>query len=819
MKKIVLLTIIFLNSLLLQSQHWQEQIVLEGEARAFCFDNNGDVLYSSKMSNGLYAICKYSYEKDTVSVIFKGTKTIDFLHVCNNGTILGFNNEKCYRSSDDGLTWTAFEGEFDVEYRYTFSKSFMIELNDSILILRSDGNQSYKSTDNGKIWSQIIIEGIDELFIFPINIDNLIAYTVREHFLYITSDSGVNWIKTEQDSNFTIRFIQKNTNNNDLYALHIIQGLVKSEDYGLNWEVCNANNVIEGRIRDFIIGKDEKIYLLDITGKLYSYELNTYTIEKLSDDSSIIYLFNYDFYKPKYGLYLNDDNELFILSQTISKFNMTSNSWQSIKEKQFNKDYISHQSHFIFGIIGNNNKVLFKNEEDREIYFCDLSNDKKFWQGMPTGNSGISDYYEVAPSGELLIGNFIPYYKEDTDTLEFVKTKYSISNDNGFSRKLILLDTNYTYYNNSTFDMGLGVQENGQMTYNEKGDIHIISYEKNYRSTNNDFSFDTINNDFLHNKILKIFRTSPDGNLYLILSDRWNYYTNILYYSSDNGNNWELNNNSLDSTSVGRINNVQFKSNGEIFISESDLDDGLFANSTDFGKTWKTNHMGPGANNWDVYSLFIDSADNVYSNASIYIGPQIYYTNKNYYPIDDTCHFFTTKSGDQFAKIYIHNWDYQKNIYSSNNGKTWVDFDEDWGWGIDIKSNNKGDIFWYHDNILFKFIRDSVEPQNLLNDTTEYSIFIAVEDEKKMAGLSDIQISPNPAENILNISFSLGFPVNIEIKLLDISGTELEIITNQHFHDGEHTLSWDCSGYPSGSYYILFRMNGEYEVRKLVVIR
>jgi len=371
MKQIVLLTIIFINSTLLQSQHWQEQVVLEGEARAFCFDNNGDVLHSSKMSNGLYAICKYSYEKDTVSVIFKGTKTVEFLHVCTNGTILGFNDNYCYRSSDNGINWTAFEGDFDVDYLYPFSKSFMIEPNDSILILRSDGNQSYKSTDNGKTWSQIIIEGIDELFIFPINTDNLIAYTVREHFLYITSDSGFNWIKTEQDSNFTLRCIQKNPANDQVYALNNKWKLIKSNDFGYSWELYQPDPGFDTSYKDFIINKNNNVYLLDWGGNLFKADLNSNHIELISiiEPDGISNFLNFDFYKLRSGLYLNEEDELCFISQTISKFNKNKDSWDIMIQNLFKNDYKRILYQLLYNIRLSNEQVIFKNYENDELFY------------------------------------------------------------------------------------------------------------------------------------------------------------------------------------------------------------------------------------------------------------------------------------------------------------------------------------------------------------------------------------------------------------------------------------------------------------------
>jgi len=90
-----------------------------------------------------------------------------------------------------------------------------------------------------------------------------------------------------------------------------------------------------------------------------------------------------------------------------------------------------------------------------------------------------------------------------------------------------------------------------------------------------------------------------------------------------------------------------------------------------------------------------------------------------------------------------------------------------------------------------------------------------------------MQNYPNPFNSITNVKFKLksgmpDFSINAgfaEIKVYDITGKLIKVLTSKKYEAGEHTVRFDASGLPSGVYF--YRLTaGEYNaVKKMVLIR
>ena len=75
-----------------------------------------------------------------------------------------------------------------------------------------------------------------------------------------------------------------------------------------------------------------------------------------------------------------------------------------------------------------------------------------------------------------------------------------------------------------------------------------------------------------------------------------------------------------------------------------------------------------------------------------------------------------------------------------------------------------------------------------------------------------VQSYPNPFRKDLNIEFSINKPQNITIEILDIQGKVIDIVANNYFTPGKHTVVWnsDLSGIENKSGRIYFyRIQGE----------
>ncbi len=725
-------------------QYWQEQIVLQGNVITQCFDENDDVLFSSGLSNGKYAVCRYSVEKDSIDkVLLVTNKPVNFLEMLSDGTIMAFQNYQLLRSTDKGESWKGISNKF--KFSILWINYDLKEFNNS-LILWEEKNH-YISFDKGTTWRVLKYQDASLYHIEPTYNECLLAVEPVYKSPIFSSNYGLTWEKTNLDTLDLIGFIYSEINNT-LYALTWPreQYFFKSIDGGKYWEkVIIANDTV---INSYDIDSQGNLFIMDANNYLYKYIHENSDLQLISSDApfSASALLPYFGKRYRYGIFLDKNDNIYYYDAIGFKF------WKYDKD---NKEWLDsvdvihndvHPYSFIRkGLtIANRAEKWLVNAESAGLEYVDLSKPKLKGIIIPSGIEPISEFYDLGPDGEIITGNFEPIYINNSDTLDFVNVEYSLSNDNGFSRKIILRDTSFRYF--PPYSMKFNIQQNGQIVINNLGDIHILGYINNYRSTNKGISFDTISNDFIQDKIYKLIGDAPNVYLYLLLSDKWNYYTNFLYRSSDNGNTWILIEDSLgDKTIVEFTNNIQFTSKGDIYISESDLDDGSFANSTDFGETWSKHRMG----GYDTYSVFVDSEDNVYSNAGSGIGS--YLTYKNFYSFEDTCHVFASKSGDLFAKVYKDSWEYKKNIFSSDNGKTWVDFKYEYGWGIEIKSNKKGDIFWYNDDNLYKFIREPNQKPHPLSDTTVYTVIVDVEENEKQLA-QEIKIYPNPASEYIEIN-------------------------------------------------------------------
>jgi photosystem II stability/assembly factor-like uncharacterized protein len=737
MKKILLLIVICLISTRLYSQHWNEQIVLTGEVLASCFDNNDDILYSSAMSNGLFAVCHFSIAKDSVDcVLLKTKEPVYYLSVLKDGTILAFQDKYLLRTKDGGKNWVGSSTNFTIS-NYRQDENGVTEINNYVIFKNNE--KCYISFDKAKSWKFLEYLGKDIIQVIPTFNNRLVG--VCNNSPLFSSDFGETWEKTNLDTFKLYSFIYSDFSKN-IFAYN--NQIFRSENGGKDWEVLNIKT--DTIIRSYDIDSHSNIYLMDHFKKLYKFDIENNSLETLCDTAPFqnFAILKHNGNRYRFGLFLDSKDNIYFtefVNQRIYKFNIQNKKWEVLLElvKNAYNSIFNYLRDFSFS--GNSEKFVYRvydnslnNEQLNQLCYVDLNNDKLKNLIVPSGNNGFSDIYEVGPKDELIIAE----YKEDTfDSLNNVIACYSISKDNGFSRRFFYSDTNKNYLSS-------------RIAFNKDNELFIVGNNKIFKSDENIKNIDTIKFQNLDSRLVREFGASPDGYLYLFAYEIGAHYINYFYRSSDNGTSWQLLDSLFEQHYYVDVNNIQFKSNGEIFVSESNIDWCNFLNSTDKGQTWKVNSFNDNAGtSWSIYSLYTDNKDNLYVNASMDFYPEILISNKNWVYLKDTCNIIATKCGDIFASIFLGGQKFQKKIYSSDNGKTWVDFKDDY-YGIN-HSNYASDVYRYYDNILYKFDRDSIVLNNPLNDTTEYAGAVDVNETQIYKNIN-LSLYPNPATDFIEIN-------------------------------------------------------------------
>jgi len=78
---------------------------------------------------------------------------------------------------------------------------------------------------------------------------------------------------------------------------------------------------------------------------------------------------------------------------------------------------------------------------------------------------------------------------------------------------------------------------------------------------------------------------------------------------------------------------------------------------------------------------------------------------------------------------------------------------------------------------------------------------------------------PNPFNPSTTLEFSIPFSDNVNIRVLDILGREVDVVMNEYLTNGNHRTEWNGQGHPSGIYFISFESGGIVETQKVVLMK
>ncbi len=121
-----------------------------------------------------------------------------------------------------------------------------------------------------------------------------------------------------------------------------------------------------------------------------------------------------------------------------------------------------------------------------------------------------------------------------------------------------------------------------------------------------------------------------------------------------------------------------------------------------------------------------------------------------------------------------------------------------------------------------KWGEGSVWVDSLINGS--FTVRVSQAGGKRLIGPSTTKlvltsIAPNPANNAVEIVYSLGETGFVEIVMVNAKGETVHIFKQEVQSGGEHLLQTRVDRLPSGSYTVQIRMNGETESQQVQIVR
>jgi photosystem II stability/assembly factor-like uncharacterized protein len=248
---------------------------------------------------------------------------------------------------------------------------------------------------------------------------------------------------------------------------------------------------------------------------------------------------------------------------------------------------------------------------------------------------------------------------------------------------------------------------------------------------------------------------------------------------------------------------IGINSNGHIFISTNGAS--RIYKSIDDGQSWQGLNKGLG--DYRISSISFNAAGDIFAVG----GPDVFRST------DDGNNWTTIDSGLSNAYLgplainplgYLFICTDRGVFRSNNNGDTWVPINEglsDSTHVISLSCGENGIIVAGTQNLgIFRSIKST-------SDVRQISVITA------SLGLK--QNYPNPFNYSTTIPFTIPKPSFVSIKVYDVLGNEIVVLTNKVYAPGKYEVQFDGSGLPEGMYYCKLESEGYSESRKLVHIK
>lgn len=89
--------------------------------------------------------------------------------------------------------------------------------------------------------------------------------------------------------------------------------------------------------------------------------------------------------------------------------------------------------------------------------------------------------------------------------------------------------------------------------------------------------------------------------------------------------------------------------------------------------------------------------------------------------------------------------------------------------------------------------------------------------EEEVEVLNGIETYPNPAQDLLNLSFQLNVSSTVNINMMDMTGRVVESATHFNLNQGSHLINWNLGELPNGIYLLQIKTDTQAYNQKIVI--
>ena len=115
------------------------------------------------------------------------------------------------------------------------------------------------------------------------------------------------------------------------------------------------------------------------------------------------------------------------------------------------------------------------------------------------------------------------------------------------------------------------------------------------------------------------------------------------------------------------------------------------------------------------------------------------------------------------------------------------------------------------------FVPPHIDPDNWILKQVSRVSLVAHDDAVETFELR--QNYPNPFNHQTQIEFHLPYESFVELTLHNIRGEQLNVLASRRFAAGTHSVVWNASDFPSGTYSYRLRADEFEDIKQLILIK